>query len=80
MCAHPTLWRLTLGVFVLHTVQMAMWVVVPAMLVQAGLPKAAPLAGVPAGGAGLFRRDGRTLFPLERRGYLRAVLRAASAC
>ena len=37
---HPDLWRLDLGVFVLHTVQMAMWVVVPALLVQAGLPKA----------------------------------------
>ena len=33
--------------------------------------------GLPAGGAGLLRRDGRTLFPLERRGYLRAVFLAA---
>jgi hypothetical protein len=29
------------GVFVLHTVQLAMWVAVPAMLVQAGLLKEA---------------------------------------
>ncbi|MBP6650963.1 MAG: MFS transporter, partial [Xylophilus sp.] len=34
--AQPDLRRLNLGVFVLHTVQMAMWVAVPAMLVQAG--------------------------------------------
>jgi hypothetical protein len=36
---HPGLLRLNLGVFVLHTVQLAMWVAVPAMLVQAGLTK-----------------------------------------
>ena len=34
--AHPDLLRLNLGVFVLHTVQLSMWVAVPAMLVQAG--------------------------------------------
>ena len=36
---HPDLLRLNLGVFVLHTVQLAMWVAVPALLVQAGLAK-----------------------------------------
>ncbi|NBQ38176.1 MAG: MFS transporter, partial [Synechococcus sp.] len=30
---HPMLWRLNLGVLVLHAVQMAMWVVMPALLV-----------------------------------------------
>ena len=33
------LMRLNLGVFVLHTVQMAMWMAVPALLVRAGLGK-----------------------------------------
>jgi MFS family permease len=37
---HVDLLRLNLGVFVLHAVQLAMWVAVPALLVQAGLPSA----------------------------------------
>lgn len=40
VCLHPSLWPLNVGVFVLHAVQMAMWAVVPALLVQAGLAKA----------------------------------------
>jgi len=36
---HAGLMRLNVGVFVLHAVQVAMWVAVPALLVQAGLPK-----------------------------------------
>lgn len=75
---HPMLWRLDLGVFVLHAVQMSMWVVVPALLVQAGLPKAehwhvylpAVLASFVLMGA---------LFAAERRGLLRGVLRGAIA-
>ncbi len=35
---HPELLRLNLGIFVLHLVQMAMFVVVPRLLVEAGLP------------------------------------------
>lgn len=35
---HPELLRLNLGIFVLHVVQMAMFVVVPRLLVEAGLP------------------------------------------
>jgi MFS family permease len=38
---HPELLRLNLGIFVLHLVQMAMFVVVPRLLVEAGLPLAA---------------------------------------
>jgi MFS family permease len=38
--AHADLMRLNLGVFVLHAVQLAMWVAVPSLLVQAGLNKA----------------------------------------
>ena len=36
---HPGLLRLDFGVFMLHAVQLAMWVAVPALLVDAGLPK-----------------------------------------
>lgn len=35
---HPELLRLNLGIFVLHMVQMAMFVVLPPLLVEAGLP------------------------------------------
>jgi MFS family permease len=38
---HPELLRLNLGIFVLHMVQMAMFVVLPTLLVEAGLPLAA---------------------------------------
>jgi MFS family permease len=37
---HADLMRLNVGVFVLHAVQLAMWVAVPALLVQAGLQTA----------------------------------------
>ncbi|MCX7945387.1 MAG: MFS transporter [Hydrogenophilus sp.] len=36
LLGHRQLWRLHLGVFVLHFVQMAMWVVVPRLLVEVG--------------------------------------------
>ena len=75
---HPHLWRLDLGVFVLHTVQMAMWGVVPALLLQAGVPKAEHWhVYLPAVGASFVLLGG--LFALERRGQLRAVLRGAVA-
>jgi len=37
--AHADLMRLNIGVFVLHAVQLAMWVAVPSLLVQSGLNK-----------------------------------------
>ncbi|WP_010100667.1 MFS transporter, partial [Verminephrobacter aporrectodeae] len=76
--AHPDLLRLNLGVFVLHTVQLCMWVAVPALLVQAGLAKdlhwqlylpAVVLSFATLGG----------LFALERAGRLRAALLGAIA-
>ena len=76
--AHPDLLRLNLGVFVLHTVQLSMWVAVPSMLVQAGLTKdhhwqvylpAVVLSFAAMGG----------LFALERAGRLRAALLGAIA-
>lgn len=75
---HADLLRLNLGVFVLHTVQLSMWVAVPAMLVQAGLVKdhhwqvylpAVVLSFAAMGG----------LFALERSGRLRAALLGAIA-
>ena len=73
----PALLRLNLGVFILHAVQLAMWMAVPAMLVEAGLPRAHHWwVYLPAVLASFFVM-GMTLFPLEKRGYLRAVFLTA---
>jgi MFS family permease len=70
---HPGLLRLNLGVFVLHAVQLAMWMALPAMLVQAGLPKAAHWqVYLPAVAASLLVMGG-VLFPMERKGQLRVA-------
>lgn len=72
----PTM-RLNFGVFVLHAVLLAMWVAVPSLLVEAGLPKDHHwYVYLPAVVASFFVM-GFTLFPLERRGYLRAVFLGA---
>ncbi len=74
---HPGLLRLDFGVFMLHAVQLAMWVAVPALLVQAGLSKDHHWwIYLPAVLASFFVMGG-TLFPMERRGYLRAVFLSA---
>ena len=70
---HPGLLRLNVGVFVLHAVQLAMWVAVPALLVQAGLTKEQHWYVYLPTVLASFVVMGMTLFPLERRGYLRAV-------
>ncbi|WP_312302461.1 MFS transporter [Pulveribacter sp.] len=70
---HADLLRLNAGVFVLHTVQMAMWVAVPAMLLQAGLSKGAHWqVYLPAVVLSFVAMGG--LFAMERRGRLRAAL------
>jgi MFS family permease len=69
---HPPLLRLDVGVFVLHAVQLAMWVAVPALLVEAGLAKDRHWVVYLPAVLGSFLMMG-ALFPLERRGYLRAV-------
>ena len=72
----PTL-RLNLGVFVLHGVLLAMWVAVPQLLVEAGLPKEHHWwIYLPTITASFFVMSA-TLFPLERRGYLRGVFLGA---
>lgn len=67
------LMRLNLGVFILHAVQLAMWLALPAMLVQAGLPHDDHWQVYLPAVLGSFVLMGGSLFQLERRGYLRAV-------
>jgi MFS family permease len=70
---HGPLLRLDMGVFVLHAVQLAMWVAVPALLVQAGLAKEQHWVVYLPAVLGSFCVMSASLFPLERRGYLRAL-------
>jgi MFS family permease len=77
--SHAGLLRLNVGVFVLHAVQLAMWVAVPALLVQAGLAKNEHWYVYLPAVLASFVVMGVTLFPLERRGYLRAVFLTAIA-
>ena len=76
---HGALLRLDFGVFVLHAVQLAMWVAVPALLVQAGLDKNNHWQVYLPAVLASFAVLGLTLFPLEKRGYLRAVFLTAVA-
>lgn len=73
----PALLRLNFGVFVLHAVQLAMWVALPALLVTAGLEKARHWEVYLPAVLASFVVMGMTLFPLEKRGYLRAVFLGA---
>ena len=77
--AHVPTLRLNFGVFILHAVLLAMWVAVPRMLVDVGLAQADHWwIYLPTIGASFFVMSA-TLFPLERRGYLRAIFLAAVA-
>lgn len=73
---HGPLLRLDVGVFVLHAVQLAMWVAIPTLLVQAGLAQDRHWTVYLPGVAGSFLLMGG-VFALERLGYLRAVFLAA---
>ena len=73
----PALLQLNFGVFVLHAVQLAMWVALPALLVAAGLDKARHWQVYLPAVLASFLVMGMTLFPLEKRGYLRAVFLSA---
>jgi MFS family permease len=73
---HVPLLRLDVGVFVLHAVQLAMWVAVPALLVEAGLSKDSHWqVYLPTVLASFLVMGG--VFALERRGYLRAAFLGA---
>ena len=76
---HGGLLRLDVGVFVLHAVQIAMWVAIPGLLVQAGLAKQQHWQVYLPAVLASFVVMGMTLFPLERRGYLRAAFLGAVA-
>jgi MFS family permease len=75
--SHSGLLRLNVGVFVLHAVQLAMWMAIPGLLVQAGVPKDQHWHIYLPAVLASFVVMGGTLFPLERRGYLRAVFLGA---
>jgi len=73
LLVHPDLIRLNFGVFALYAVQLASWVAIPALLIQAGVASAdhgwVYLPAVLLS----FVVMGITLFPLERRGLLRPL-------
>ena len=71
---HAGLFRLNVGVFTLHAIQLAMWMAVPALLVKAGLEPSGHWKVYLMALLGSFLLMGGVLFRLERRGYLRAVL------
>jgi MFS family permease len=73
----PALLRLNLGVFVLHAVQLSMWLAVPGMLEQAGLPRHAHWQVYLPAVMGSFVVVGGSLFKLERQGHLRVVFLSA---
>jgi len=75
---HVGLLRLNGGVFILHAVQLAMWVAVPAMLVQSGLAQDHHWqVYLPALLASFVIMGG--VFAMERRGHLKKVFLAAIA-
>ena len=71
------LWRLNFGVFALHAVQLAMWMAIPALLVSAGLDRALHWQVYLPAVLASFVVMGLVLFPMEKRGYLRAVFLGA---
>ncbi len=75
---HTGLLRLNLGVFVLHAVQLAMWVAVPALLVQAGLGKDHHWQVYLPAVLGSFVLMGG-VFAMERRGHLKKIFLLAIA-
>jgi MFS family permease len=75
---HVGLLRLNLGVFVLHAVQLAMWVAVPALLVQAGLSKDRHWQVYLPAVLGSFVLMGG-VFAMERRGHLKKIFLLAIA-
>ena len=75
--AHPALLRLHVGVFVLHAVQLAMWMVLPRMLVEAGLVKEHHWYVYLPAVLGSFLVMGGVLFRMERKGKLKQVFLAS---
>ncbi len=74
---HPQLLRLNIGVFVLHAVQLAMWMVLPRLLVQAGLVQDHHWYLYLPAVLGSFLVMGGVLFRMERKGRLKQVFMAS---
>ena len=70
----PDLLRLNYGAFVLHGVQLAMWLAVPTLLVQAGLAQGQHWQVYLPVLVGSFVVMGGSFFQLEKRGYVRAAV------
>ena len=77
--ANAELLRLDLGVFVLHAVQIAMWMAVPALLREAGVATAQQWQVYLPAMLGSLLVMGGFLFRLERQGHFRAVYLGAIA-
>ncbi|WP_180125233.1 MFS transporter [Rhodoferax sp. BLA1] len=75
----PELLRLNYGGFVMHGVQLAMWLAVPSMLVEAGLPQSQHWQVYLPVLVGSFVVMGGSFFQLEKRGYVRAAFLTAVA-
>ena len=75
--AQPALLRLNVGVFMLHAVQLAMWMVLPRMLVEAGLVKEHHWYVYLPAVLGSFLVMGGVLFRMERKGKLKQVFLAS---
>ncbi|WP_251140480.1 MFS transporter [Rhodoferax sp. U11-2br] len=75
----PELLRLNYGGFVMHGVQLAMWLAVPSMLVEAGLPQARHWQLYLPVLVGSFVVMGGSFFQLEKHGYVRAAFLTAVA-
>lgn len=71
--ANPELLRVDLGVFVLHAVQIAMWMSVPGLLKEAGMASAEQWKVYLPAVLGSLLILGGLLFRLERLGYFKAV-------
>jgi predicted MFS family arabinose efflux permease len=71
--ANAELLRVDLGVFVLHAVQIAMWMAVPALLKEAGIPGAEQWKVYLPAVLGSLLVLGGFLFRLERQGHFKAV-------
>jgi predicted MFS family arabinose efflux permease len=71
--AHAELLRVDLGVFVLHAVQIAMWLSVPALLRDAGVDGPAQWKVYLPAVLGSLLILGGFLFRLERKGHFKAV-------
>ena len=79
LLVHPDVIRLNFGVFALYAVQLASWVAIPALLVQAGVVSTNHgYVYLPAVLLS-FVFMGMTLFPMERRGQLRPLFLACIA-